>query len=87
VAKTPGLAKAETPFALTYTYPKADGHQPDGYERVLMDAMNGDQTNFMTSPELLATWRLMQPLLDRWQMDDENLVHYARGSSIDQITG
>lgn len=87
VAKTPGLAKAETPFALTYSYDKKDGRQPDGYERVLMDAIAGDQTNFMTSPELEMTWRLMQPLIDRWQMNEKSLVQYAQGSSVEQIIG
>jgi glucose-6-phosphate 1-dehydrogenase len=55
-------------------------HQPDGYERVLLEAMAGDQTNFTSNDEVLATWRIVEPVLRTWLRDGEGLKLYPFGS-------
>lgn len=82
-AKQAGLTTDMTPIDLGYEYP-ADvlGRRPDGYERVLLDCIAGDQTNFLTGREVLSTWELLEPVLRAWERNDEStpLVPYASGS-------
>lgn len=54
---------------------------PDAYERVLADAIRGDRSLFATSGEVLASWRILQPVLDAWSMlEGAALPTYAPGS-------
>lgn len=53
---------------------------PEAYERVLMDAINQDQALFASSDEVLAAWRVIQPVLDEWSKTDSDLVFYQSGS-------
>jgi glucose-6-phosphate 1-dehydrogenase len=41
------------------------GDQPGPYERLLCDAMAGNQQRFAREDSVLETWRIVQPLLDR----------------------
>ncbi len=36
---------------------------PDGYERLLVDALNGDHSLFVRNDELVAAWAIFTPLL------------------------
>jgi glucose-6-phosphate 1-dehydrogenase len=51
------------------------GDQPEPYERLLRDAMNGDPRLFPAEDTIEETWRIVQPLLD----DPCNLDSYAPG--------
>jgi glucose-6-phosphate 1-dehydrogenase len=69
------------PLVITDNYPGAElNRSPEGYERVLLDAINGDQTNFMSAEEVEATWRVVTPVLHEWAKGDEGLELYAEGS-------
>ncbi|MCB0231121.1 MAG: glucose-6-phosphate dehydrogenase, partial [Anaerolineae bacterium] len=39
---------------------------PDAYERLLIDAMQGDASLFARSDEIELSWRLVDPILDAW---------------------
>jgi glucose-6-phosphate 1-dehydrogenase len=66
---------------MNFSYEGAfDGHQPDAYQRVLMDAMRGDRSLFATSDEVLASWRLLQPILDAWKVAGAAPETYEKGS-------
>jgi glucose-6-phosphate 1-dehydrogenase len=41
------------------------GDQPGPYERLLADALAGDQMRFAREDSVLETWRIVQPLLDK----------------------
>lgn len=43
-----------------------DGALPDAYERLLMDALNGDASLFTRSDEIEAAWRFIDPILKGW---------------------
>jgi glucose-6-phosphate 1-dehydrogenase len=81
-AKQPGFEdKTETvhmdfSYHNTFTEP---GH-PDAYERVIVDAVKGEHSLFATSEEVLATWRILQPVLDAWEQGSDDLVNYEFGS-------
>jgi glucose-6-phosphate 1-dehydrogenase len=46
-----------------------------------MDAIGGEQTSFTTGAEVLATWRLLEPVLHSWEQGDEDLETYKFGSA------
>lgn len=55
---------------------------PDAYERLLLDAINGDPTLFTRDDEIEAAWRLIDPLLNGWAEAESapSLVQYEKGS-------
>lgn len=57
----------------------------DAYERVLVQAIEGNKSIFTTSPELLRAWQIVKPVQDSWNMDNVPLRLYAPGSTIDQV--
>lgn len=57
----------------------------DAYERVLVQAIEGNKSIFTTSPELLRAWQIVKPVQDAWNMDNTPLRIYAPGSTIDQV--
>ena len=80
--KKPGFAHelqgADMDFSYMTTF-NEDGH-PDAYERVLVDAVRGDHLLFATSEEVLASWRILQPVLDLWQKSADDLKFYDTGA-------
>ncbi len=58
---------------------------PDAYERVLVDALKGDQTLFATSAEVLASWEILEPLLKYWKKHPKILKIYQEGSNPSNI--
>ena len=81
LSKKPGFGTEVQPVQMEFCYSGVfDGHQPDAYQRVLVDAMRGDQSLFATSAEVLASWRLLQPILDSWKTSSESPEIYEPGS-------
>lgn len=60
-AKVPGPRVLVHPARMQYMY----GAEDDAYERLLYDAMRGDQTLFVREDALEAAWRVVQPILDQ----------------------
>jgi glucose-6-phosphate 1-dehydrogenase len=52
------------------------GGQPGPYERLLSDALAGDQQNFAREDNVIETWRIVQPLIEH----PCDLETYAKGS-------
>ena len=59
--KSPGLGEGVELATLTHRYP--DWLGVDGYEKLLYDAVNGDQSHFVHSEEVLESWRIVDDLL------------------------
>ena len=59
--KSPGLGDKVELATLTHRYP--DWLGVDGYEKLLYDAINGDQSHFVHSEEVLESWRIVDDLL------------------------
>lgn len=83
VVKRPGLDKTTQNVVMDFSYSNSfDNHgHPDAYERVLTDALMGDQSLFASSEEVLAAWKVVQQVLDFWQNQDPPLHSYEVGSS------
>ena len=62
-AKTPGKAVSQ-PVSLDLDFAEELGEPPQPYERLLSDALRGDQTLFPRWSVIEETWRIVQPLLD-----------------------
>jgi glucose-6-phosphate 1-dehydrogenase len=59
--KTPGMGDGVEPATLTHRYP--DWLGVDGYEKLLYDAIEGDQSHFVHSDEVMESWRIVDDLL------------------------
>jgi glucose-6-phosphate 1-dehydrogenase len=59
--KSPGLGDSVELATLTHRYP--DWLGVDGYEKLLYDAINGDQSHFVHSEEVIESWRIVDDLL------------------------
>ena len=59
--KSPGLGDTVEKATLTHRYP--DWLGVDGYEKLLHDAINGDQSHFVHSEEVIESWRIVGDLL------------------------
>ncbi|HQU07567.1 MAG: glucose-6-phosphate dehydrogenase [Parcubacteria group bacterium 21-54-25] len=68
-AKKPGFSNEIEQRALHFDYRarSTDERLPDAYERVLYDAIRGDQTLFASTEEVHAAWRYITPILKEWQ--------------------
>ena len=65
-AKTPDSALDLRPVNLEFHYDQSFGGQeiPDAYERLLLDALNGDASLFIRSDEIEQSWSIMDPLIE-----------------------
>ncbi len=61
--KKPGIDKAE-PELLNLDFASTLGETPTPYERLLMDAMNGNDMLFPSQNVIDETWRIVQPLIE-----------------------
>lgn len=77
-AKRPGFGMSVEPKEFTFTY--ANGQPaPSAYEKLIIDAIKGDQTSFTSSKEVEAAWRFITPILEAWK--EQEPIIYPRGSS------
>ncbi len=42
---------------------------PDAYERLILDAINGDAQLFIRSDEIESAWKIVDPVIEGWQCD------------------
>jgi glucose-6-phosphate 1-dehydrogenase len=81
--KRPGFDNEMQAVPMDFLYERSfNSHDhPNAYERVLVDAIRGDRTLFATGPEVLASWRILQPILEAWTKDAKGLRIYKKGSA------
>jgi glucose-6-phosphate 1-dehydrogenase len=59
--KSPGLSDDLERATLTHAYPEE--RAVDGYEKLLYDAINGNQSHFVHADEVMESWRIVEDLL------------------------
>jgi glucose-6-phosphate 1-dehydrogenase len=66
--KTPGFTMNVEPKVLKFKYSDYESHSvlPDAYERVLYDAIIGDQTLFTSTDEVLYAWKYITSIISSW---------------------
>lgn len=79
--KTPGFGLKVEPKTLKFKYSDFDtkGQLPDAYEKVLFDAIFGDQTLFTSTDEVMYAWKFISPIVESW--NEVPMTRYKKGSS------
>ncbi|MCK6546731.1 glucose-6-phosphate dehydrogenase [Myxococcota bacterium] len=66
-SKVPGPSIEIAPVTMEFRYASSFGVEaPEAYERLLLDALNGDGTLFTRGDEVEASWRLITPIHEAW---------------------
>lgn len=79
--KVPGLSNKVQPVKMDFRYGSYFGlTPPEAYERLICDCMAGDRTLFARIDEVLASWKLLTPLLYHWQKIKPAFPNYESGS-------
>jgi glucose-6-phosphate 1-dehydrogenase len=79
--KRPGAQMVMSPAELDFDYrERFDGRPADAYERLLLDALNGDPTLFLRADEIEASWTFADEVRAGWEAGEAPLREYAAGS-------
>jgi len=77
--KKPGRKYQVESNTLSHTWDAQYYGSMNAYEKVLLDCIDGDQTVFASSDEVLASWKFITSVLEVW--DTVPLQAYAKGSA------
>ena len=78
--KKPGTRMGTAPETLEYHFPPQVIR--DSYERLLLDAVEGDQSLFTRSDEIEMSWQIIDPFVESWHHSRKSqLFPYGRGSA------
>lgn len=67
-SKVPDTDMKTRTSTLDFRFNKGDaGGMPDGYQRLLLDAMNGDASLFARSDEVELSWGIIDPIIAAWR--------------------
>ncbi len=80
--KTPGQGFNVQNIDLDFRYSELTNQRiPSAYERLLYDAVKGDNTLFARTEEVIATWKFLNPILEAWKNNhDIPLYGYPAGT-------
>ena len=76
--KSPGLSDQLELATLTHNYPQE--RAIDGYEKLLYDAIFGNQSHFVHSDEVMESWRIVEDLLCTGEECPINTIPYRYNS-------
>lgn len=88
LTKKPGFTTELQTTAMDFSYQHnfAQHDHPNAYERVLVDAVRGDHTLFATGEEVLAAWRVIQPIINEWEKGSDEPFTYPKGSAGNELS-
>jgi glucose-6-phosphate 1-dehydrogenase len=78
--KQPGLGMDIRTTKLVASYRKDNERGSDAYETLLLDIMEGDRSLFIRFDEVEWSWRVVDPILRHWSLDNEFIHTYPAGS-------
>ncbi|MCI0710774.1 MAG: glucose-6-phosphate dehydrogenase, partial [Chloroflexi bacterium] len=82
-SKQPGAGFKTVPTDLTFHFDDKFGKSalPEAYERLLLDAMQGDPSLFARSDEIEWSWRVVDKIIEGWSGDAApGMATYEKGS-------
>lgn len=82
-AKIPGAGLQMSPVDLEFHYETAFNVEeiPTAYERLLLDAIQGDASLFARSDEIELAWDIIDPIIQAWESEEApELATYPAGS-------
>lgn len=84
-AKQPGLQNDTERVEMDFDYTRSFGGTSEAYERVIIDAVRGDQSLFASSAEVLASWRIVDNVLRQWSESATGLQFYEVGTPAQEL--
>jgi glucose-6-phosphate 1-dehydrogenase len=80
-SKAPGPSIEIAPVTMEFRYASSFGVEaPEAYERLLLDALNGDNTLFTRGDEVEASWQFITPIHDAWSRATFSPFAYEAGT-------
>ncbi len=79
-AKQPGLKMATRVLRLDTAMRKEGEARLDAYETLLLDAIDGDRSQFIRFDEVERAWQVVTPILDCWAADSAKPETYPAGT-------
>ena len=80
-AKKPGLAVENEKRSFHFELRGEGTEAPVGeYDKLLLDCISGDQTLFVSTDEIRAMWRFIDPIVAAWKKDSSPIETYTAGS-------
>lgn len=79
--KKPGRLDRLEPFKMSFFKDQElKSKNPETYERLIYDAIQGDSTRYAGWDEIESSWRIVEDILDCCKENSENLYFYSAGS-------
>ena len=68
-AKRPGQNMTLNPVDMIFSYKDAypEDHEPEAYETLLLDVMEGNPAQFMRADQVEAAWQVVMPVIEAWE--------------------
>lgn len=60
-------------------------HETDAYERVIRAAIAGECAMFVSSGEVLDSWRILEDIQNSWKTHEGKIEIYKKGSTIEEV--
>ncbi|HUQ93927.1 MAG TPA: glucose-6-phosphate dehydrogenase [Bryobacteraceae bacterium] len=77
LSKNPGSGMKIRPVSMDFNYGSSFGvRTPTAYETLLVDAMAGDATLYTRQDMVMASWRVVQPILNYWSARKFDFPNY-----------
>jgi glucose-6-phosphate 1-dehydrogenase len=83
--KKPGYDTDLQKLPLDFSYQQHFDKLPNAYEQVIVDAVRSRTNLFASSDEVLASWKILQPLLDTWAESGPPIAIYKPGASVKDV--
>ncbi|PZO73909.1 MAG: glucose-6-phosphate dehydrogenase [Mesorhizobium amorphae] len=74
-----GMRLRNVPLDMSFAEEFAE-RNPDAYERLIMDVVRGNQTLFMRRDEVEAAWKWIDPILQGWTENRQEVQSYTAGT-------
>ncbi|MCE9548915.1 hypothetical protein K8Q98_00740 [Candidatus Nomurabacteria bacterium] len=59
--------------------------EPDAYDRVILAAVAGNDNIFISSEEVLESWRILDDVQQTWKNSKDDLIFYKKGAEANSI--
>ncbi len=66
-SKRPGQSMLLSPVDMVFNYSSDSKEQPEAYETLLLDAMEGNATQFLRADQVESSWKAVMPILENWE--------------------
>ena len=77
----PAMVLEEKEFSFDYRAAFQEEEFVDAHERLLLSVLKGDQTLFVSTEEIMASWKFIDSIIKGWGKNEVPLLAYPQQSS------